>query len=168
MTAATLCLLLTALSSALVTGLFYGYSCSVNPGLGRLGDAAYLQAMQSINTAILNPLFFASFMGTLVLMPCSAFMLYRQPGGNGALLFLSASILYAVGVMGVTMMGNVPLNDALAAFDVQAATPQDILRQRMAFEKPWNHFHSIRTVASVLSLVMVLLGCVYHCRAGVE
>ncbi len=166
MPAATICLFLTAVLTALITGLFYAYSCSVNPGLGQLGNSEYLQAMQSINRAILNPLFFASFLGTLVLMPCSAWLLYKQPGSNGSVLLVCACLLYALGVFGVTMMGNVPLNEALAAIDLKAASEQDILQHRMVFEKPWNRFHSIRTIASVLSLVMVLTACLNHCRTG--
>jgi uncharacterized membrane protein len=61
-------LFFTILLSGLVAGLLYAYSCSVNSGLKNLPDAAYLKAMQSINIAIQNPLFFASFLGLPVLL----------------------------------------------------------------------------------------------------
>lgn len=60
---------LTILFSGLVAGLFYAYSCSVNPGLKALSDVEYLIAMQSINRAIQNPYFFCSFMGLLLCFP---------------------------------------------------------------------------------------------------
>jgi len=51
-------LVITTTTTSLIAGLFYAYSCSVNPGLRRLADKEYLTAMQSINKAILNPVFF--------------------------------------------------------------------------------------------------------------
>jgi len=165
MPATTVVLFITALSTALTAGLFYAYSCSVIPGLGQLPDKEYLLAMQSINCAILNPLFFAGFVGALLLMPCSAWLLYRQPGSNGAFLLLCAWLLYAAGVFGVTMMGNVPLNKGLAAFDIKTASVQGLSHQRTIFEKPWNRFHRIRTIASVASLVLVIIACLRNSYA---
>lgn len=78
-------------ATALIAGLFYAYSCSVNIGLGRLPDREYLAAMQNINSAILNPLFFLSFMGTLILMPLSAWLNYEQSlSGRFLLLAIAA------------------------------------------------------------------------------
>src|SRR5206468_9628718 len=79
MTFANIILLATATTTALIAGLFYAYSCSVNAGLGKLSDAAYLAAMQSINREILNPLFFMSFMGTLLLLPVCTWVHYSKP-----------------------------------------------------------------------------------------
>jgi uncharacterized membrane protein len=59
----------TILFSGLVAGLLYSYSTSVNPGLKALPDNEYIRAMQSINTAIQNPVFFIAFMGLLLLFP---------------------------------------------------------------------------------------------------
>ncbi len=53
-----------ALLTGLAAGLFYSYACSVTGALGRLPDREYVMAFQSINTAILNAWFFASFMGS--------------------------------------------------------------------------------------------------------
>jgi uncharacterized membrane protein len=92
-------LIITATSTALIAGLFYAYSCSVNIGLGRLPDREYIAAMQNINSAILNPLFFLSFMGTLVLLPISAWINYEQSLSGRFLLLLIAAVLYAIGVL---------------------------------------------------------------------
>src|SRR5438105_15298485 len=94
MTTVNIILLATATTTALIAGLFYAYSCSVNPGLGRLPDNEYLAAMQSINRAILNPVFFMSFMGTLLLLPLSTYLHYRQPNRSLFYLLLMATILY--------------------------------------------------------------------------
>lgn len=154
-------LLSTAFLTALITGLFYAYSCSVNIGLGRLSDTEYLRAMQSINRAILNPWFFLSFMGTLVMMPLCTWLFYKNGAGTASFYFLlSASLIYIIGVFGVTVFGNVPLNESLDKFEIGAATLQEIKARRMDFEIPWNKFHFIRTIANVTSLLLLLIAII--------
>lgn len=155
----TIVLTSSAVTTALIAGLFYAYSCSVNPGLHQLPDGAYLAAMQSINRAILNPVFFLSFLGTLVLLPVSTWMHYSQPVSVRFWLLLLASALYAIGVFGVTVAGNVPLNDALDAASLGQASPDELTAYRTAFEQPWNRLHTIRTVACVVTLILVIAAC---------
>ena len=152
-------LLLAALATALAAGLFYSYSCSVNPGLARLGDREYLLAMQSINRAILNPVFFASFLGALLLLPVSAWLHYTSPASLRFWLVAGAAIVYGVGLFGVTMFGNVPLNNMLDSFTIEGAAPATLSETRLAFEGPWNRWHLVRTLAVILSLVLVLAAC---------
>jgi uncharacterized membrane protein len=160
MTFANIILLITAFTTALIAGLFYSYSCSVNPGLGKLPDAGYLAAMQSINREILNPLFFMSFMGTLILLPVSTWMQYSNPVPTRFYCMLAATIVYALGTFGVTIMGNVPLNNALDGFQLHSASPELLQQQRELFEKPWNRLHGIRTFANAVALILVLLACI--------
>ncbi|WP_353721292.1 anthrone oxygenase family protein [Dyadobacter sp. 676] len=156
MTTINLFLLVTALASGLIAGLFYSYSCSVNPGLAGIPDAGYLTSVQSINRAILNPVFFFSFTGTLLLLPVST---YQHFGTGRFYWLLGATILYATGTFGVTMFGNVPLNNALDKINLANATAQELAGHRLRFEIPWNRLHTIRTCASVASFVLVLLAC---------
>ncbi|MBC3784206.1 DUF1772 domain-containing protein [Spirosoma utsteinense] len=149
----------TAMTTALITGLFYAYSCSVNPGLHQLPDWAYLAAMQSINRAILNPTFFLSFIGTLVLLPICTWMHYSQPISVRFWLLLLASVLYAIGVVGVTVAGNVPLNEGLDAVSLGKASPDELKACRLAFEQPWNRLHAIRTITCVVTLLLVVATC---------
>ena len=58
-----------ATTSALAAGFFYAYTASVSRGLGRLADAQYVAAMQSINDTVRNPIFAVSFFGALVALP---------------------------------------------------------------------------------------------------
>lgn len=152
-------ILITALLLALIAGLFYSYSVSINPGLNRLTDKEYLRAMQSINRAILNPAFFLSFMGSLILLPISTWLLYRYEGiGTAFYLVLAATIVYIVGVFGVTMFGNVPLNNTLDNLNLDTGSTADITTWRNNFEIPWNRLHSVRTFANIVSLLLFLVG----------
>lgn len=166
MTFANIALLAAAFTTALIAGLFYAYSCSVNPGLGKLTDANYLLAMQSINREILNPVFFMSFMGTLVLLPLSTWLQYNPVAPLRFYLLLGATLVYAVGTFGVTIFGNVPLNNMLDASHIQSASPEVLSQQRALFEKPWNRLHGIRTVANSVALALVLLACIIKQEAA--
>ncbi|MFA6151890.1 MAG: DUF1772 domain-containing protein [Chitinophagaceae bacterium] len=149
---------LTILFSGLVAGLFYAYSCSVNPGLNALNDVEYLKAMQSINGAIQNPYFFCSFMGLPLVFP----LCYWQTYGSGTSFYLimEAAIIYFIFVFCITIFGNVPLNNMLESFKINEANNEQIASTRRAFEKPWNQFHLIRTLASVISFCLCILSIV--------
>jgi uncharacterized membrane protein len=147
---------LTILLSGLVAGLLYSYSCSVNIGLRALPDVEYLKAMQSINQAIQNPFFFVSFMGLLIMFPLSAWQLHSLPSPAPYYAILMAMGLYFIGVFGVTVFGNVPLNNYLAVFDISKATADELSVVRSTFEKPWNTYHFIRTISAIISFGLTI------------
>ena len=51
------------IGTGLVAGLLYGWAVSVIPGTTRVGDHTYVETMQDINRAIINPAFIIPFMG---------------------------------------------------------------------------------------------------------
>ena len=146
----------TLLFSGLIAGLLYSYSCSVNIGLKALPDDAYVKAMQSINRAIQNPYFFVCFVGLLLLFPISAWQSYGRVPLTSFYLLLAAALLYFIGVFGVTVFGNVPLNNQLAQFDISKASSGEISIMRTAFEAPWNKYHFLRTAVAVLSFGLTI------------
>ena len=147
--------------TGLIAGLFYSYSCSVNLGLAKLSDLEYLKAMRSINKEILNPWFFLSFMGSFVVVPLTTWLYYQGNGPDASFyLLLGASIFYVVGVFGLTVAGNVPLNNSLDRLELGYGTEQEINAKRLAFEIPWNRFHFIRTLANAVAFAMVALAIV--------
>ncbi|MDR6922300.1 anthrone oxygenase family protein [Chryseobacterium sp. 2987] len=156
----TVFLITATVLTALIAGLFYAYSCSVVLGLGKLSDSEYLRAMQSINREILNPVFFVSFIGAAILLPVTAF-LFR--GQQPAFIFLMlASVAYLIGVFGVTVAGNVPLNDLLGKFDIAGSSAEAVKQMRETFENRWNFLNNIRTVFSVISIVLAVCACIWN------
>jgi uncharacterized membrane protein len=151
---------LTLFLGGLIAGLLFGYSCSVNPDLKSLADNEYIKAMQSINLAIQNPYFLISFMGLLLVFPVSTYLMYRQQTNSSFYLILSAMIIYFIAVFGITMFGNVPLNETLAKFTISSALSNDISTMRQTFEKPWNTYHAIRTIASIISFGLAILSII--------
>jgi uncharacterized membrane protein len=148
--------LLTGLSA----GLFYAYDCSVTGGLGKLPDRAYLQAFQSINRAIQNPYFFISFIGTLIALPVAAWQSYNSASNVAFYCLLAAAIVYAAGVFGVTVFGNVPLNERLDKFDIAGSSAEAIKAMREQFESKWNALHQVRTYAGILAFGLSVIAIV--------
>lgn len=150
---------ITLLAAIILTGLsagfFYAWAVSVIPGTKKVADLTYLETMQSINRAILNPAFFVVFMGCLVLLAISTFQQYRT--GLPFWLLGGATLTYLIGTFGVTALGNVPLNDSLDVLDLTDLAAGQIAGIRKDYETPWNRWHLIRTVFSVLSFILALL-----------
>ncbi|MEL6274538.1 MAG: DUF1772 domain-containing protein, partial [Bacteroidota bacterium] len=129
---------------------------SVIPGTRKVVDLNYLESMQSINRAILNPAFFLVFMGSPLVLAVSTF----QQINSGSIFWflLAATITYLFGTFGVTVLGNVPLNDALDTLPLEEVGEAKITAFRKSYEGKWNRLHLIRTVFSVLSFMLSLLG----------
>lgn len=142
--------LLTGLSA----GLFYAWSVSVIPGTRRIPDLTYLETMQSINRAILNPAFFLIFFGSPVMLATSTIQHYQ--GGLTFWLILAAALTYLIGTFGVTAFGNVPLNNSLDALQLPELTTHQLMNTRNTYESPWNRLHAVRTVFAVLSFLLAL------------
>jgi len=152
-------LIITGTTTALMAGLFFAWSFSVTNGIARLPDSGYIAAFQAMNRAIQNFVFLSCFMATLILLPLVTFMHYTpQPSGRFWFL-LAASVLYAVGVFGVTMALNVPMNEALDKFPLHTASADQITAQRAWFEDRWNRLNMIRTVANALAMACFIIAC---------
>jgi uncharacterized membrane protein len=148
-------LIITAVITALAGGVFFAWSCSVTPGLKLLGDKEYFTAFREMNRAIQNPVFFLCFFGAALLLPICAWKHYATPI---FWMLLAASLSYLLGVIGVTIFGNIPINQTIETIDL--ALPVDELHQkRITIETSWNRFNTIRTCASVVSIIMVVLAC---------
>ena len=126
-------------------------------GFARLSDKEFISAMQSTNRAIQNPVFFAAFFGAPILLPISTFLHYgAQPR---FLLLLAATVIYLLGTFGVTVFGNVPMNNTLDRFNLESSSEEEIARQRANFERRWNNLNTIRAVSSTLALIFVVIAC---------
>jgi uncharacterized membrane protein len=130
---------LAMIATGLSAGLLYSYACSVLPGLGQTSDRTFIDAMQQINKAIQNPVFFASFFGALALTAVAAAQQRRLGPGAATRWTVAALALYALALL-VTVGANVPLNDHLAAVGDPAriADPAAVRNHFQASWMAWN------------------------------
>ncbi len=159
MTLSNIILVSTIACTALMAGLFFAYACSVMPGLRLMPDEQFVGGMRSINRAIQNPLFFLVFFGALLLLPLNSYLQHSHSPAGAFRLFLSAFIIYFLGAFCVTVLGNIPLNNALDKVDVLAASKNSLQQSRVIFEKPWIILNWVRTFSSFMSLILLVCGC---------
>ncbi len=161
LSAKSVILFVAVILTGLSAGLFYAWSVSVIPGTRRLLDLTYLQSMQSINRAILNPAFFLVFFGSiifLVIASVSEFNTSKQAFG----LLMVCVCTYLFGTVGVTGLGNVPLNNQLEALDLAQASTEKLADFRKYYEHTWNRWHLIRSVFAVISFISAVLAILLH------
>lgn len=144
---------LAALGSGLMAGLFFAFSVSIMTAFGRLPPAEGIVAMQAINVAIQNPLFFAVFFGTVVVSVVLAVAGAVTLPAAGAAFLLTGSLLYIGGGFLVTVVFNVPLNNRLAAADPEGSDGATVWARYLSHWTAWNH---VRTVACIAATAMFI------------
>lgn len=153
-------LALATVLSALMSGFFFSYSFSVNLGLSKLNNKEYLTAMQNINKEVLNPIFFISFFGALIFLVISS-TVYFKAHSPKSYLILCACISYVIGVLGITAIGNIPLNTQLALFDITKESEVSLQNMRTSFETRWVFWNKVRTLSSFITLVCLIISLIY-------
>lgn len=139
--------------TGLSAGLFYAWSVSVIPGTLKIQDSTYLETMQSINRGILNPRFFLIFFGGLICLGLASTLEFQNSKLTFYLL-LGSTLIYLVGTVGITGMGNVPLNDQLEVLNLNDMNLDELSKFREHYELKWNKYHLIRTVCAVLAFAL--------------
>jgi len=152
-------LMLGILFTGLTAGLCFTWSNAVTPGIGRLDNLNFLKAFQAMNRAIINVSFMIVFFGPVLLLFLNTY-LFRN-NGISFWLFIAAAILFFVGIGLVTIFGNVPLNEILDASNLETLSEIELQELRNKFEKPWNHWHTIRTLSSFSAFVLLIIGMLY-------
>jgi uncharacterized membrane protein len=159
MTLANVVLIAAGTLTGLFAGLLYAFSVAVVPALRAIKGTAHVSAAQSINLKIINPVFMLSFLGPVVLLPLAAF-LHRDTPQFGPL--VAASILDIIGAVGVTVAGNVPLNNKLDKIDVSTLSEAEADQIRNEYQgpgSPWMRFHAIRTLVATAATAIVFIVC---------
>ncbi|HEY0684896.1 MAG TPA: anthrone oxygenase family protein [Steroidobacter sp.] len=141
-------LVLAAVGSGLIGGLFFVFSNTIMRAFDRLPAAGAVAAMNSINRVILNPGFFLVFFGTALLCVVILIGVAARPDGRNEALAIAGAVFYLVGSIGVTMVFNVPLNNKLAAVSPSA---NDMETQWRNYRAPWTRWNHVRTVACLLA-----------------
>jgi uncharacterized membrane protein len=145
-----------ALGCALMGGLFFAFSNFVMQALARLPAPAGIAAMQAINVTVLNPLFLALFVGTAAacaLLAVAALLRWPQAG---ALWLLAGALLYLFGNFAVTLVFNVPRNEALARLDAAQAGAERVWSDFVTGWTRWNHVRTVAGLAAAASLAVAL------------
>ena len=146
-----------AVGSGLMAGFFYSFSNVVMGSLGRISAPAGIAAMQSINIVVLNPIFFVLFFGTALLSVVLFIVALANWGATGSGLTLAGSAIYLAAIIGVTVVFNVPMNNALAAVDPASTAGSELWTDYLNRWTLWNHVRTFGGAASMILFVLALM-----------
>jgi uncharacterized membrane protein len=148
--------LFAALGCGLIGGVFFAFSTFVMKALGRLSPAEGIAAMQSINIAVINPLFLGVFLGTgvaCIFVIISSFLRWHIPG---AIYAIVGSLLYLVGTLVVTFVFNIPRNNALASVTPTAPASANLWADYLVSWTAWNHVRTAAALVAAAALIIAL------------
>jgi uncharacterized membrane protein len=145
-----------AIGSGLIAGVFFAFSTFIMSALARLQPPQGITAMQSINITVIDPWFMTAFLGTAAACLFLAVFALFNWHQSSAVYLLVGSLLYLVGTFGVTMVCNVPLNDAVAIVKPDSTEGEALWAKYLTDWTFWNH---IRTIAALAAVTLFTIAC---------
>lgn len=137
-----------AIGCGLIAGLYFAFSTFIPQALDRLGPERGAAAMNAINVRILRSLFMPLFLGTTLTSLALAVIGVGRPGGAA---MLAGGAIYVLGMFVVTMVFNVPLNNALAA-----ASRDEVAQTWSHYLRRWGLWNHVRTLASTFACALFI------------
>jgi uncharacterized membrane protein len=142
-----------AIGCGLLAGLYFAFSAFIMTSLGRVGPAAGIAAMNAINVDIVKSLFMPLYVGTTLTGAVLAVVGLLRWGEPGSLALVAGGVIYVAGMFAVTMVFNVPLNNALAAVDPASSEGSTVWARYLSDWTMWNH---VRTVACTVATILFI------------
>ena len=157
-TLTTVAVIAAIVGSALVGGMFFAFSNFIMKALERMPSSDGMLAMQTINVTVLNRWFLGVFMGTALI--CLVLAVVAIVGWESAFApyVLGGAVAYIGGTWAVTGLGNVPLNNRLAA--VNPGDPESFEIWEHYLEQ-WTKLNTQRAGAALLAAVLFSIGLSY-------
>ena len=149
------------LLTGLMAGIFFTWSNAVKPGIGKLSDLEYLRSLQSMNRVILNKAFIGIFLGAIIAVALVPIFHFKIASNSIFWLLLLAPVIYWIGVFGVTVFGNIPLNEILDKINLESITSEEIKALRTSIEVKWNNLNLIRSISSGITFLLLIVSSLF-------
>ncbi len=147
-------MLVLTVATGLMAGIYFAFSVVVIKALAQLPNTEGAKAMNQINDVILKttfmPLFFISSLWYLGLLFWNTF----NPASSDPSV-IWASLIYLIGMFGVTAFGNVPLNNELKR---NADDSKALAASWSRYIRTWVRLNHIRTLSCIAAIVLLNYG----------
>lgn len=147
--------LFSVLAYAVLGRVFLAFSDFIMRSLGSVESGA--EAMRAINQEVFRTVFMALFLG---MVPVSLALIVGAWANEAPLAIVIAGLTYLVGCFVVTAAGNVPLNNALAAFDAGLVTGTRYWTE--TYLPRWTALNTMRTLACLVASAALLHAVTSH------
>ena len=142
-----------AIGCGLMAGVYFAFSAFIMTSLGRIAPASGMMAMNATIVDIVKSPFMPVFMLTTLTAASLAVLGVVRWGQPGSTLMVIGGAIYVLGMFGVTMMVNQPMNEALLAADPATSQGVAVWSRYVIDWTLWNH---VRTVASTVATAMFI------------
>ena len=129
------------------------------PGLSKLSDKEFLKAFQATDAVIQNkqPIFMVIWVGSIVSVLSLILISIVYVGLSETWLVVLVALIYLMGVQGITILINLPLNNQIQKLNLEKLNDENLKNERLNFEIKWNFFNNIRTtIAFFVSLTLLI------------
>lgn len=152
----TILLWFSALGCGLLAGLYFAFSTFIMSALGKVGQANGVAAMNAINSTILRSLFMPFFFGTTLSSAALAVFGAVRWSDVGSMPMLVGGVAYVLGMFGVTMAFNVPLNNTLGAAEPASPAAAPVWARYLRDWTFWNHVRTIACLAAAALFIAAI------------
>jgi uncharacterized membrane protein len=154
-TVTTLLLWFCALGCALLGGVYFAFSAFIMRALRDSGMAG-VTAMNAINRVILRSAFMPLFLGTTLASGALAVIGLLRFSEQGMLWLIAGGVSYVAGMFLVTMVCNVPLNNALSEVTAESRTGTAIWNDYLRRWTLWNHVRTVSCLGAAAVFIFLL------------
>lgn len=151
-----------AIGCAVMGGVYFAFSTFVMAALGRIDHPAGIAAMKAINTDILKSLFMPLFFGTSAASLALVALAILNWGAEGTGPMFAGGVIYFVGMFVVTVVFNVPLNEALDAADPMHSSSWSDWKRYVSNWTMWNHVRTAASIAATTLFIFALTAWTVH------
>lgn len=145
-------LVLAASACWLAAGVFGAFSDFLMRSFAAMQVEAGIAAMQSINRVIYRSAFVVALMGLVPVSAAVAIAGLVYWNADGSAFAAIGAMIYLLGVMGTTGMGNIPMNERLDGLDAGSAEAADYWQVYLRRWTRLNHVRSLSCTAAAVCL----------------
>ena len=142
------------LAYALVAGVFLAFSDFIMRSLSITGGSGGVEAMHVINREVFRWLFMTLFLGMAAVSLFIAGYAWVSLDGPAGTIILLAALVYLIGCFGVTVVFNVPMNQALAGMELTSDVTRTYWLQ--TYVPRWTFWNSVRSGAAALAAALLM------------
>ncbi len=132
-------------------------------GLLRAAPAGGIDSMQHINRTVITTQFVAGILVIPFLSILFAFYAFSTIHGAALHMIILAPTVYVPTVLLITMFGNVPMNNKLAALDPTSSEAEQYWRM---YGRAWTRLNHVRAIGSVATAGLYMAAGVALIKSG--
>jgi uncharacterized membrane protein len=139
--------------TGVMAGIYFSFSVFIMRALEKIPAPEGARAMNSINDVIVKTLFLPLFFGSTVFVTgFGLWQLFTGSDQGNPLPVIAAAVIYLLGMFGVTVFGNVPLNNRLKRSE---ENEQKLILFWRQYLHQWTRLNHVRTVSCIVSCALL-------------